>query len=381
MQFRFGDPNLFVKGIADVTVYDPKTGDVLGYDQVLSDGAVTGTHNDGAIEGGLGNALVTTIPDTSRLSGTLSSQAFSLRQRALMVGSTVEQNGVVPVCQPAVKPTSGKLVLPASAPRPVKSYGQASSDENCWCQIRKVGVSSYSGKNYQIDTSGNVIATSIDNEAIDNSAEYDIFYFTSNVNAQVVQIGSNFAPAIGTLIYAFNVYAKQNDSVGDSTTWGRLYLVVSLARFNGDPGISANQTTNATTSYDWMAVTGGDENMPSTDMCSSKSSPYAYYVLCPCNSDELDNVNSLIIVGGADGGVEVAVGGTEQVPVLYFMTNGNVAQPTYSKLTFTSKAPATATVSTAGVVTGVAVGTTTITVSATKADGTELQASCPVTVE
>ncbi|MBO5969766.1 MAG: hypothetical protein J6S14_14840, partial [Clostridia bacterium] len=94
--FLFGSPDYFVKGMAEQVITDPTTGNIVGYDRVPSEAATTTSFNLGAIEGGLHNALILNIPDTSRVSGTATSQAFSLEQRANIFGNDVQSAAVTP---------------------------------------------------------------------------------------------------------------------------------------------------------------------------------------------------------------------------------------------------------------------------------------------
>jgi uncharacterized protein YjdB len=71
-------------------------------------------------------------------------------------------------------------------------------------------------------------------------------------------------------------------------------------------------------------------------------------------------VEGLAVVGGS---VSVKVGNTVQIPVKYVI-NGQLVQPNYADLTFTSSATSTASVGEkTGIVTGVAAGSADITVS------------------
>lgn len=363
---RLGDPNLFVKGIADVTITDPATGNIIGFDKVASEGAITSSVNMGEIVGGVGNPLLLTIPDTTRISGSLTSQAFSLGQRALAAGGEVTYGGVAPVCE-RITATGATLTVTGT---PVKQYGQAESDTTAWCYVRVHEGGSYMGTNYGVSLS----TKQVQNFTATVGTVYDVFYFVNNASAQVLELSSNFKPSVATISYKFEVYAKQNGSVGNGTRQGFLYFVVPRAQFGGDVGISANQTTAATTDYSWNALANTD-NMPSCEGCEDNASPYAYYVYVPCGSST-QSVEALVVVGNA-----VTVTGTAsvQIPVKYVIGN-QLVQPTYSDLTYASAADGTATVSETGVVTGVAAGSTTVTISLTKADGTILTTTCAVTV-
>lgn len=383
--FRFGDPNLFCKGVADVTVTDTKTGDIRGYSKVLSEAAVTIDMNMGDITGGLNNALLIRIPDSVRLSGTLTSQAFSLDQRALAVGGAVEYNGITRTCLGEVSATDGVLYIPNDY-TPVRSYGQSASDEKGWCYVHEHGAQKYSGKNSKVsltaDANGYAISEIYDADgniiAVDSTKTYDITFFERKPSVQTLPIPTDFSPFTGDLSIKYNIYAKQNGRENDGTLAGHLYLIVPQAQFNADGvGLSASQTENATTSYSWEA-TMPDTVEDSCSDCGTTSSNYAYYVYVPCG-DITQSVIDLIVVGD---GVSVEEGGTVKCSVLYYMPNEKTAKPRYTDLSFESSDTSIATVSnetgSEGVITGVAAGDCEITVTL-KSDTTK-KAVCNVTV-
>lgn len=365
---KLGDPNLFVKGIAEVTITDYNSGNIIGFDKVASEGSVTSSVNMGEITGGVGNPLLLTIPDTTRLSGTLTSQAFSMEQRALTSGGEVTYGGVAPRCE-CITASQATLTVKGV---PTKHYGQSSTDSTGWCYVREHGGGAYLGENYKIDLS----TKSVLNFSAVIGKQYDVFYFSEREDAKVLQVSSNFKPSVATLSYKFEVYAKQNGAVGNGTRQGYLYFVVMRAQFGGDVGISANQTTVATTDYSWNALADVD-NMPDCDDCSSSDgSPYAYYVYVPIDGS-MQKVEGLAVVGGA---VSVAVGKTVQIPVKLVVDN-QLVQPVYSKLTFTNDSGTTNfTVSNTGVVTGTTKGTGEVTISYKLNDTRTLTAKCSVTV-
>lgn len=368
--FSFGNPNLFVKGIVEQIFRDPTSGNIVAFDKVASEAALNYTFNLQEITGGFGNKLVGLIPDTTRLSGTYTSQAFSLIQRALLSGGNLSYDGITPVCE-KVKVTSGNLVVSQT---PVKDYSQNASDTLAWCYFRKHGESNYVGTNYGIDINTKQVNLPVGTVLTDGD-EYDVFYFTANASAQVLALPSAANPAIVSIQQKWGVYAKQNNSISQGTLQGYLYVNVPKAQLNGDAGINGNQTTNSTTEYNWTAVSSDDNSMV-CDSCSGDNENLAYYIYVPCNGNTA-SVENLAIIGA---GITVAVSAKAQIPVKYVMPDGSLVQPVYSDLTYVSTATSTATVSPTGEVTGVASGDTEITITLNKGDGTTLTAICPVTV-
>ena len=362
-----GTPNLFLKGIAEQTFYDPATGNIIGFDNVASEAAISTSVNLQEVVGGMGNALVGVFPDTVRLTGTYTSQAFSLETRRLITGGTLAYNAVAPICE-TIAAADTTLTVDKT---PAKHYGQPAGDTNCWCYVKEQGAASYPGTNYEI----NPTTKQVVNFAAEAGHTYEVYYFAVNASAQSLAIPDVFNPANVTVSTKYGVYAKQNNAVTGGTLQGWLYVVVPVAILSGDAGISANQTTNATTDGSWMALSPDSVGLTCND-CAMSGNPLAYYVYVPCG-DAAAEVEALAIPGG---GVTVAQGSTVQIPVKYVMPNDTLVQPTYTDLTDVSAATGTASVTDNGVVSGVAVGSTTITVTLTKGDNTTLTAPCAVTV-
>ena len=344
-----GNPNLFVKGMVEAIVTDPTTGNIIGYDNVSSESAVTSSVNMGEITGGFGNPLLINIPDTTRITGTLTSQAFSLQQRALTSGGTLSYNGTASICE-TITATGTTLTV---TKQPVKAYGQPASDTTCWCYVREHGSATYVGTNYGVDPSSKAVTgfTAVSGQM------YDVFYFYSMASAQVLALPASFNPSVATIRLKYGVYAKQNNSVSNGTLQGYLYFVVPRAQFTGDAGIGANQTTNSTTAYDWTAVMP-DSNMMECADCGDNDSDYAYYIYVPCGGDAA-SVVGLAVVGGS---VTLSVGQTKQIPVLYVMEDGSVVTPNYSDLTYAVESTGTATINESGQVMGVSTGSSEATV-------------------
>ena len=368
-----GTPNLFLKGIAEQTFYDASTGNIVGYDNVASEAAISTSVNLQEVVGGMGNALVGVFPDTVRLTGTYTSQAFSLETRRLITGGTLAYGAVAPFCQTIT--ASGTTLTVEKTP--AKHYGQPASDTNCWCYVKPQGAATYSGQNYEIDPSTKQVV----NFAATASQTYEVYYFAENASAQSLAIPDVFNPTNVTVSTKYGVYAKQNNAVTGGTLQGWLYVIVPVAILSGDAGVSANQTTNATTDGSWMALSPDSSGMNCND-CAMSGNPLAYYVYVPCG----DAAASVVALAVPGGGITLAAGADKQIPVKYVMPNDTLVQPTYTDLSFVSAATGTATVTnggtdeTAGVVHGVAAGSTTVTITLTKEDDTTLTTTCAVTV-
>ena len=363
----FGNPALYVKGVAERRYYDFSTGNIVGLDKVASEAAFTASATLQEITGGFGNPLVGVLPDSVRLTGTYTSQAFSLETRRLITGGRLEYNAPAAICETIVAAASTLTV----SKTPVKHLGQPASDTNCWCYVKPQGASTYAGTNYEVDPDTKQVVNFVANVG----DTYEVFYFASNASAQSLAIPEQYNPTVVTVETKYGVYANQNNSVSGGTLQGWLYFIVPRAICTGDAGLSAGQTTNATTDGSWMAL-GDSEDGLTCDDCTGLNKNLGYYVYVPCG-DPAAEVQALAVPGG---GISVVVDATKQIPVKYVMPNDTLVQPTYSDLSYTSAATATAEVNANGVVTGKAAGSTTITITLTKADETTLTTTCAVTV-
>lgn len=319
MSFKFGDPNLFVQGMVDVTFFNPSTGDVVGYDRVGNDVATNYTFDMTELTGGFQNQLVGLIPHSTRLSGTYTSAAFSLEQRALISGGETGYNGIAYVCE-TVTASGTSLAVTGT---PVKSYAQSVSDKNAWCYVRDASASTYVGTNYGID----IDTKTVQNFTAVSGKTYQVFYFTRNASALAMNLPVAANPNVVSVQQKWGVYSAQNQNNGNSIFKGYLYFYVPLAILEGDAGIDGNQTTNSTTPYNWRAISPS-ENMPDCDDCGTSASSLAYYVFVPCG-DSAQAAEAMVVAGGA---VTVKKGESVNIPVFFVMPDQSVVVPDYSKL-------------------------------------------------
>ena len=354
--FQFGNPNLFAQGVVEQTLYDPKTGNVIGYDRLGTDVAIQYTFEFSEITGGFQNQLAGMIPHTTRMSGTYTSAAFSMESRALLSGGNLKYGGIAPICEVI---TASETTLTVTN-TPSRAYAQEASDPYCWCQVREHGATSYTGQNYGVDPTTKQVQgfTAIAGK------QYDVFYFTVWASAQELGLPVAADPSAVTVHQKWGIYASQNGSKKSGTLQGFLYVIVPLAILEGDAGMNGNQTSNTTSSYNWRAVTN-NENVPSCNSCERNDNNYGYYVYVPC-AGAASSVSGLVVVGGV---VNAPVGVPTQIPVKYYMPDGSTLQPNYSDLTYTpSVSSGIITVSASGQVTVNEPGTYIVTVRIPETD-------------
>ena len=364
--FTFGDPRLFVVG-TELTMYDPSNGNVVGFDNVGTDGAINYTFDFTEVTGGMQNKLVGLIPHSTRLTGSYTSQAFSLAHRALLSGGTLSYNAVAPVCETIT--ASGTTLTVTQTP--AKAQLQNATDEYAWCYVRPHGAPTYEGVNYGVD----MTTKQVQNFTATDSQQYDVFYFTEWVSAQQLALPDAANPSVVSIQQKWAVYSEQNGSRAQGTLQGYIYVYVSRVMLEGDAGLNGNQTANSTTTYSWRALSGHD-NMPICDVCDNPANDFAYYVYVPCGN-ETDGVAGIVVVGGD---MTIPVGTDVQLNVRYIMKDGSTATPEYSAMEYNSATTGVATINTSGVVHPVGAGSSVITASLTKGDGTTITAKTTVTV-
>lgn len=353
----------YAKGFSEAYVFDVNNGDLLLYSNKFKTGNITTSMNNGAIEGGLGNRLLLNIPDTTRVIGSFETADFSFEARGLQMGSTVQYNGVSLVREKII--ANGTTLTVTK--EPTSAYGQASSSQIYNCYVGNDGV------NYGVDKTTKEVQgfTAVAGE------EYCVLYYSAVLNAESLVVPTSFAPIIGSMVIKTPIYAENGTSAMNSSLAGYLYNFYPRAQFiGGDAGINGSQTEATTTSWNFE-VLAYDEADETCSECANDNSVYGYMVYVPCNqADQLSAVKALVVVGG---GVSVAVGNKIQLPVFYYMDNGQLVTPTYTDLTYTSASEETATVATNGQVTGVAAGNTTITITVTSKPSLKIEASVVVT--
>lgn len=361
----FGLPTLYAKGIAEQKFIDGN-GNIVGYSKVISESAVSTSVNLQEIVG-FNGSLVGMIPDSSRITGTYTAQDFSLEDRALSTGGDVSYLGTHMVCE-TVTATGTTLTVTGI---PVKSLNQPASDTLGWCYVKQVGATTYMGTNYGIDLD----TKEVQNFTATSGTSYEVYYFVQNASARVLNIPNALNPAVLSVEIKYALYSMQNGNASQGTFYGYLYVCVPKAQLGGDGGgVAGSQTANATGTLSWTAL-GGETNGLSCDTCGQAGGNAAYYVIVPCGSPVAD-VQALVVVGG---GVSVAEGAAKALPIKYLMPDNSVVMPNYEDMTYVSASTETATVLN-GKVTGVAAGSTTVTATLTKEDGTVLSAPVSVTV-
>lgn len=335
---------LYAKGTMDVKCFDPGTNDLVYYSNKMSTSQLQSTVNLGAINAGIGNPVVIQIPDTPSLTMNLTAADFSLAGRALAVGGNVTYNGVVPVDEVA-EATGATLTVDQT---PIAPLGG--------CDI--IGYVGNDGTAYTIDP----ITKEIQNFTATAGEKYCVHYYVQNAGAQQFSVETLMNPAVVRTLISIPVYATESKKTNpmNGSRVGTLYITIPRMQFNGDISTEGSQTTPATTVMNGTALSY-DEACEAGIQCGSSASPKLAYMVLELFGSAEQFATGLAIVGGNE--IDVTVGATAPIPVKYVMDDGSLGNPLMTDLTFVSGTPAVATVSDQGVVTGVANGTSDVTIT------------------
>lgn len=366
----FTDKALFLKGIGNVILTDPDTGNILYQSKSFSTGSVNTSVNMNEIRAGLGNPVVATLPSDANLTVEFTAADFSLFEKSAQVGATLTYGAPVPVAQ-TVTATGTSLSIDVTGGIPAAQLGFSEPV----CYIQPVGGSSpilRDGTAYPISAEG-----VISGFQATNGQQYKVWYFIQKATAQKATIGSLMDPKIVHFSASFAVYSNVGGSANSGTRVGWLYVTVPMLKLQANANINGDQTNADTTVITGMALSEDDEVVSAnTDLCGDVSNPLAYYVYSPCSDAEI--VQGIAVVGGL---VSVPVSSSVQIPVYLVMPDNTLVKPTSYSAGFTytgSGLPTGTSVSAAGVVTaGSTAGDGEVEITYT--DG-ENDFSCPVNV-
>lgn len=350
----------FLAGVATV--------DILVADQLVAtastliDNSISIGSTSEDVRGGSGGKLLGKYYHTSTFDITLTDVLFKLEYLAFQTGSPIQQIADVFTSEQITlgEGGTGKVSL---TPAEYQNYGTIG-----W-------VSKPGEENYTKVTFGEGGTFTVANAAAGDV--YCVKYINTDNAARKITISSTFIPDEVTLVMTTNLYRAGGRSVNDishSSKIGTAQIYVPRFIFSGAQELSMTATGVSNSSLSGSAL-----DNPSAD-CQA-TGYYAIITEQIAGANWYDNIFALAI---EDSDVELsateaAENHTQTLSVYALPINGSAFKPPYEDLTFTSAADATATVDADGVVTGVAAGSTTVSVAITKK--TSVEAVANVTVE
>lgn len=321
--FNMNNTPIYVKGTAELWVHDIVSGDLLGYTNKIDTSNFSSSVNAGEIRAGLGAPVVLNIPDSSAFTGEVTAADFSLQARQLSTGGILKYNGTVMVKETIVC-ADGKLTVSRT---PVAAYGEPSSNTTYSCYVGNDGV------NYGVDPSTKEVEYDGQTPLVDGQS-YCVMYYIENASAQELAIPTTFAPVVARVTVKMAAYAANGTSSKSSTLAGFVYIHIPRAQFiNGNVGIDGSQTTNATTSWSFSALSY-DEADETCSVCAMDNSVLGYMVYAPC-SGEMSNVQGVVVItpNGANT-LTIKLGQSLQIPLYLIMKDGSIVTAQYDTFNY-----------------------------------------------
>lgn len=359
MAFTFKPEEVFSKGIVYAEFFDPATDDLLGYSRYVVDFNPQGSMNNGEVEAGPGNALVMMIPDTCRLAVTATTADSALNNMAMAAGATLSGNGVVETTV-AITATGATLPL-VNAAAPLGGQNGAVAYVLTSSGSDRTDVEANSGIAHAV--SGGIIQ----NFTAVNGNTYCVKYFYQNSSAVQMTVPSLFAAKVVRAHFAVNCYAKKSgsDVLASSLVKIRHYVFPYYV-FTNPMEDTLGQTSTGTVNLSGTCLSY--QEAAAAGVCNVDTAGIYGYVV-----DEYvgENTSTAAVDGiyfiGLGSGVSVAADDEVALPVKYSVNGILTPISDMGQVTFTSAAPGTAAFadSHSNVLSGVAQGSTTATVSVT----------------
>ena len=375
MAYTFKPQALFTKGIIHAEFYDPANDQLLGFSPYVTDFGLNGSFNNGDVEGGIGNQLIISIPDTSRLEVTATTADSALNNHALTVGAALAGNGIIEAMA-SVTASGTSIAISSNACAPYGGQNGAIAYVLTSSGSDKAAVEAASGTPYSVTGAGVLSGfTAV------NGNTYCVKYFIKNSSADELTIPANFQPKVVRAHFAVNVYSqKGNGDVMSGSLVKIRHYYFPYYQFNQPLQMTESQTTPGSTNLGGRCLSYQDAL--EAGLCASENSAAYGFIVDEIvgSNTSTAKVQGIYIVGGA---ISVAASDSVAVPVKYDVNGFLTDISDLSQVTFTTPADTTAkwANSHSNTIQGVAAGSTTATVSVTNSvTGVTYTDTVPVTV-
>ena len=221
-------------------------------------------------------------------------------------------------------------------------------------------VAANSGKAYKVGSDGTIQGFT----AVSGNT-YCVKYFVQNSSALQLAVPALFQPKVVRVHFAVNIYAKNGGGDAKNSSLFKIrHYYIPYYFFTGALSDTINQTTPGSVDLSGNCLTADEVG---TDVCASNAMPnYCYIVDEFVSGTSTGSVEGVYFVG-AGAGVSVAHGETTELVAKYDVAGNLTNISDMSEVTFSTGAEETAKFNDphSPVLTGVAAGTTTATVTVT----------------
>lgn len=305
------------------------------------------------IRGGLSNPLLGRYFHDSILEANITDALFNLQYLALNVGGQVVIGGSSLVTE-TVTGGSGTLTVQGTP----AAFGNAGT----------VGWYTLAGQeNWAPITFSGKVATV---EGVTSSETYCVRYNATDAGIQEFVVPSAIIPSEVHLVMTYPLFAggTSPEAISTSSQVGELIVDIPRFQFAGNVELSLTSSGAATSNLSGSALASY-----TTANCNDMGT-YGTVKQKIYGGNWYDDLTTIAVDGG---NFSIANGATKKLKVIGIFKNGTGVLDN-SKLTFTSSASSTASVTNAGVVTGAATGSANITITVT--DKTSVATMVGVTV-
>lgn len=354
---KFTDPRLYVQGVGTAIMTDPATGDIKYFSDKFQDGNITASSDEGIINAGIGNAPAIMIPTNPNIQVSVTAADYSEYAKAAAVGATVSAGAPVMTCQ-TVQASGTSLSISVADGTPVAGPGMS----EVICYVQEVGAASPVAQD-GIAYSLNATSGAISGFSATNGKTYLVSYYVSQANATMTTISTNIKGAVVSFTLQRPIYTNVDIKTNQGDLWGMLYEVIPRLQLMPDGAAnSGNQNSPTTTAITGRAISF-DADTISADCsgCSLPGAPLMYRIIVPC--DKTAGIDG--ILGALGGAITLAADATLQLHPAIVMNNSLSYGVPPTDFAYVSSATGVASVSDAGVVTGVSAGDAEITVTYT----------------
>ena len=340
----------FLTSVMDAYLYN-ESDELVATSKTLIDSSLDVKTGSTEVRGGRGSQLLYVYYHTGAMSITLNDTQWNLGFLGQTVGSDVTTSNSIYTEETRTLGAggSGSVLGTPLAIQGTLLYGWVTQVDGT---IEKV---TFSGKTFSSSTgsSGDVVC---------------IRYYATNAASRSITIPANILPKIARIV----LEGQLNSSDVATNRIGSIQVIIPKATLTGNFTLSLKSDGVSQTPLTAMALASQDLT---TASCQSEPI-YAKIIEILDSANWYDGVTSLAISGGDFG---LAVGNTHQL-VVYAIRPGDLPfVADNAELTFDSSNDSFATVSTAGVVTGVSSGAPVISAAITAVPTIEANAICTVT--
>lgn len=310
--------------------------------KTLLNNSISFSVNPTEVRGGEGNALIGTLFFDSTFNMSLEDSTFALEYLALKTGSAIT-TGVSDWASEQITVATANEITVVGTPVDFGGFG-------------KVGFYRVAGSDeeHQIEFEGKTAQVT----GLAEGTKVCVRYNANNANGREIKIASNFIPSELYLLVHTPLFKAGSSNTSESQKVGE--VVIEIPRFLIDPSGDLSLTSNGVAT---VPLSGSAQvSYDTTDSCDDRGF-YGRIKEIVTNADILASAKNIVV---ADSDIDLEVN-EEQTLVVYALFDG-LTLPTKlnnADLTFTSASGTVASVSSAGVVKGLAEGNSIIDVVVT----------------